>query len=55
MKILLGSLSIEPESRMQDSPNAAYSMGLTYLYSSLEQAGHEVKLCFLNNFAADSF
>jgi radical SAM superfamily enzyme YgiQ (UPF0313 family) len=50
MKILLAAMSIEPESRLEHSPNCAYSLGLAYIYSVLEKDGHEVKLLFLNNF-----
>lgn len=50
MRVLLASLSIEAESRLQDDPNAPYSIGLAYLQASLELAGHEVRLLFLNNF-----
>jgi radical SAM superfamily enzyme YgiQ (UPF0313 family) len=49
MKILLATLSIEPESRGEHSPNVAYSIGLAYLHAELELAGHEVRLLFLNN------
>jgi anaerobic magnesium-protoporphyrin IX monomethyl ester cyclase len=49
VKILLATLSIEQESRGEYSPNAAYSIGLVYLHAVLEQAGHEVRLLFLNN------
>lgn len=49
MKILLASLSIEPDSRAIHSPNGAYSLGLAYLQSFLEKDGHEVRLLFLNN------
>lgn len=49
MKILLATLSIEQESRGEYSPNAAYSIGLAYLHAVLEQAGHQVRLLFLNN------
>ena len=49
MKILLASLSIEPDSRAAPSPNSAYSLGLAYLQSFLEKDGHEVRLLFLNN------
>ena len=50
MRVLLASLSIETESRMQDDPNAAYSLGLGYIQAVLEQKGHDVRLQFLNNF-----
>lgn len=49
MKILLATLSIEQESRGENSPNVAYSIGLAYLHAELELAGHEVRLLFLNN------
>lgn len=49
MKILLASLSIEPDSRAIHSPNAPYSLGLAYLQSFLEKDGHEIRLLFLNN------
>lgn len=49
MKILLATLAIEPESRNANDSDAPYSLGLAYLYSSLEAAGHSVKLLFLNN------
>lgn len=51
MKILLASLSIEPDSRAGHSPNCAYSLGLAYLQAVLERDGHEVRLLFLNNFS----
>lgn len=53
MKILLATLSIEPASRCEYNPNAAYSIGLAYIYSVLEKEGHEVKLLFLNNYDED--
>ena len=49
MKILLASLSVEPDSRALNSPNSAYSLGLAYLQAFLEKDGHEVRLLFLNN------
>ncbi|HBW21952.1 MAG: hypothetical protein A2X28_01860 [Elusimicrobia bacterium GWA2_56_46] len=49
MKIILATLAIEPESRNENNRNAAYSLGLGYLHSTLEAAGHQVKTLFLNN------
>ena len=51
MKILLASLSVEPDSRARHSPNCPYSLGLAYLQAVLERDGHEVRLLFLNNFS----
>lgn len=50
MRILLATLSIEPDSRFENDVNSAYPLGLTYLQSVLEKNGNEVKLLFLNNF-----
>lgn len=50
MKILLATLSIEPASRSENHPDAAYSIGLSYIHSVLGQKGHDVELLFLNNF-----
>jgi len=50
MRILLASLSIETDSRFDHDANAAYPLGLAYLYSVLEEDGNEVKLLFLNNY-----
>lgn len=49
MKVLLPTLAIEPESRNDNNSDAPYSLGLAYLYSALEEAGHQAKLLFLNN------
>ena len=49
MKILLASLSVEPDSREIHSPNSAYSLGIAYLQSFLEKDGHEVHLLHLNH------
>jgi len=49
MKVLLATLSIESESRNDNDYDAPYSLGLAYLYSVLESAGHSVRLLFLNN------
>lgn len=50
MRVLLASLSIETNSRFDNDSNAAYPLGLAYLYSVLEEDGNEVKLLFLNNY-----
>ena len=50
MKVLLASLSIEPDSRFPKDPNAPYPLGLAYLYSITEQEGHSPRLLFLNSF-----
>lgn len=50
MKVLLATLSIEPESRNENARNAAYPIGLAYVHSALLAAGHEARLLFLNNF-----
>ena len=49
MKVILATLAIEPESRNENNRNAAYSLGLGYLHSTLEAAGHQVRTVFLNN------
>lgn len=49
MKILLATLALEPESRNNNDSDAPYSLGLAYLYSILETAGHSPRLLFLNN------
>ena len=49
MKILLATLAIEPESRNENNRNAAYSLGIAYLHSTLEKANHEVRALYLNN------
>ena len=50
---MLATLSIEKESRGEQSPNVAYSIGLAYLYAVLEREGHDVRLLFLNNIEQD--
>ena len=50
MRVLLATLSIEPNSRFENNANVAYPIGLAHLYSVLEKDGHEVKLLFLNNY-----
>jgi radical SAM superfamily enzyme YgiQ (UPF0313 family) len=54
MKILLATLSIEPESRATDHPNAPYSIGLAYIQAVLEREGHETEFLFLNNVDQDT-
>lgn len=49
MKILLATLSIEPESRATDHPDAPYSIGLAYIQAVLDQDGHDTRFLFLNN------
>lgn len=49
MKILLATLSIEPESRATDHPDAPYSIGLAYIQAVLDRDGHDTRFLFLNN------
>lgn len=50
MKILLAMLSSEPSSRYDFNPNAAYAIGIGYIFSALEKEGHDVKMLVLSNY-----
>ncbi|WP_321431336.1 B12-binding domain-containing radical SAM protein [uncultured Methanolobus sp.] len=53
IKVLLATLSIEPTSRVENNPNAAYSLGLAYIQAVLEKEEHDTRLLFLNNYDND--
>ncbi len=56
MKVLLTSLSIDNETRVDFHPDTAYSLGLAYLYSVLELNNFIPELLFLDNYnEEDSF
>jgi len=55
MRVLLVSMPIEERQRFHtDMDSINYPLGLIYLYSSLEKAGHTVDMLFMNNDTYDN-